>query len=651
MDDFQGRFVAKDTFQNMDSSPRELAKAALRKKNQEGNVADPVSGTKTFVPLGDSKSPKMGSSGMNTRKRAVGPSMQNSKKSMNSTTNAQFDSIIGQKEMRSFSSPPKKSQKSRVPKAKPSTGTPGINENISASPAELARAALRMRKGKETFEGTIEPASTTMGHIVLPNSCLGDSRGSKMGDSRLNSNGRSVGDKYPSAPMPSDDGSMTAQQASSSDGINQIAQPSTTRMQGTRVSGKKLKIEGTIESAATIDFMPLPGSCLGNSKGPKMGDSRLNSNGRSVGDEYPSIDLKSESAAKETLTNDLLYTNVVEDTEKLNKTPDESLITKEYTKVNGDDDSFPGNDEANVDEKKMMEVSDVTDEVLEYQYVKAIKSDLDDEVEDELLSVTDDEVIEINDVDGIGSISDTESTIEVQTSEAPESKAAPISELKLFIQELGNQVDDLKSKIETDKAEWKEIGQQNEELKNSYDELKKKNVKLSKKNAELKVLNAEYKKQNGLLLKQNQELQAKNKDFKEKNDYILKSSQQMMMGLKKENEELKKQLDGAKPTNSASVKKSPETSVSPKTVPYFSRPAQSTATKKVEKKVEPVLTSKPDPIITRKTDTPNFRVVSSFQKPPPRQTKNDVNNEKKEEPKKKDEDPQRKGFKMNWTSM
>ncbi|GFH60560.1 predicted protein [Chaetoceros tenuissimus] len=740
MDDSQARFVAKDTFEIMDSSPRELAKAALRKKKQEGNFAEPVSGMKTFVPFGDSTSPKMGGSGMNARKIAVGPSMQNSKKSMNSSTNAKFDSIIGQKEMKSFSSPPKATQKSRVPKAKQSTGTPGINENISASPAELARAALRMRKGKETFEGTIEQASTTIGHVVLPDSCLGDSRGSKMGDSRLNSNGRSVGesypsapmpsanesmsaqqssssdginqiaqpstpkmqgvqvpgkklkiegtiesaanidfmplpgsclgdskgpkmgdsrlnsngrsvgDEYPSAPMPSANESMSAQQSSSSDGINQIAQPSTPKMQGVQVPGKKLKIEGTIESAANIDFMPLPGSCLGDSKGPKMGDSRLNSNGRSVGDEYPSIDIKSEITAKETFTNDLMHGNVVA-SEQLTKTPDEALISTEYTRVNGDDDSFPGNDEANVDEKKMMEVSDVTDEVLEHQYVKTIKSELDEEVEDELISVTDDEVIEINDLDGIGSISDVESTMEVETPEAPERKAAPISELKLFIQELGNQVDDLKSKIETDKAEWKEIGKQNEELKNSYDELKKTNVKLSKKNAELKVLNAEYKKQNGLLLKQNQELQTKNKDFKEKNDYILKSSQQMMMGLKKENEELKKQLDGGKPTSSASAMKTPETSASRKAAPYFSRPAQPKVTKKVEKKVEPVLTSKPDPIITRKTDTPNFRVVSSFQKPPPTQTKKDVNNEKKEEPKNREEDPQRKGFKMNWTSM
>ena len=730
MDDSQGSFAAKGTFENMDSSPRELSKAALRKEKQEGNFVEPVSVMRSFVPLGDSTSPKMGGSGMNTRNSAVGPSMQNSKKSMNATTNAKFDSIIGQKEMKSFSSPPKATQKSRVPKAKPSAGTPGINENISASPAELARAALRMRKGKETFEGTIEQASTTMGHVVLPDSCLGDSRGSKMGDSRLKSNGRSVGESYPAANMPAVDDSMAAQQSSSSDGINQIAKPSTTRvpgkklkiegtmelaasidfmplpgsclgnskgpkmgdsrlnsngrsvgdeypsapmpsvvedstqssseginqiakssttrMQGMRVPGKKLKIEGTMESAANIDFMPLPGSCLGDSKGPKMGDSRLNSNGRSVGDEYPSIDIKSDIAAKETFTDDLMHAGVVE-TEQLSQTPDEALISKEYTRVNGDDDSFLGNDEANVDEKKMMEVSDVTDEVLEHQYAKTLKSDLDDEVKDELLSITDDEVIEVNDLDGIGSISDVESTMEVETPEAPESKAAPISELKLFIQELGNQVDDLKSKIEADKAEWKEIGKQNEELKNSYDELKKTNVKLSKKNAELKVLNAEYKKQNGLLLKQNQELQGKNKDFKEKNDYILKSSKQMMMGLKKENEDLKKQLGGAKPTSSASAKKTPESSASRKTAPYFSRPAQPTVTKKVEKKVEPVLTSKPDPIFTRKTDTPNFRVVSSFQKPPPRQTKKDVTHEKKEEPKKKEEDPQRKGFKMNWT--
>lgn len=113
-----------------------------------------------------------------------------------------------------------------------------------------------------------------------------------------------------------------------------------------------------------------------------------------------------------------------------------------------------------------------------------------------------------------------------------------IEQMARYIQELGKQVNDLKSKIKVDELERQKNGSENEDLKHKFHVALEQNDALLKQNQALQAQNEEFVSRNDRLLQQLEELKSMNHEFKKQNDKIMQQNEKMMKDILRQNKSL-----------------------------------------------------------------------------------------------------------------
>jgi hypothetical protein len=113
-----------------------------------------------------------------------------------------------------------------------------------------------------------------------------------------------------------------------------------------------------------------------------------------------------------------------------------------------------------------------------------------------------------------------------------------IEQMARYIQELGKQVNDLKSKIKVDELERQKNGSENEDLKHKFHVALEQNDALLKQNQALQSQNEDFVSRNDRLLQQLEELKSMNHEFKKQNDKIMQQNEKMMKDILRQNKSL-----------------------------------------------------------------------------------------------------------------